>query len=116
MDDLTNESSFDSKGTWAIYVLGLFFLTCYTLEFHNQALADVRSTGSGIKCLYCMLVSLFKHFSEKRCVCLLMVCVLNQRTTIPYARLMEKREISLWGVIFHHDNKNVQLNHLCTQK
>ena len=109
MDDLTNESSFDSKGTWAIYVLGLFFLTCYTL-------ADVRSTGSGIKCLYCMLVSLFKHFSEKRCVCLLMVCVFNLRTTTPYTRLMEKREISWWGVISHDDNENVQLSHLCTQK
>ena len=34
-------------------LLGLFFLTCYPLEFNNQALADVRSTGSGIKCLYC---------------------------------------------------------------
>ena len=25
MDDLTNESSFDSRGTWVIDVLGLFF-------------------------------------------------------------------------------------------
>ena len=49
MDDLTNERSFDSKGTWVIDVFGLFFLTCYQLEFYNQALADVRSTGFGIK-------------------------------------------------------------------
>ena len=52
MDDLTNERSFGSKAARAIDVL-VFFLTCYPLGFHNQALADVRSTDAGIKCLYC---------------------------------------------------------------
>ena len=33
-------------------MLGLFFLTCYPFVFHNQALADVRSTGAGIRFLY----------------------------------------------------------------
>ena len=37
----------------SLMCLAYFFLTCYPLEFQNQALADVRSTGSGIKCLYC---------------------------------------------------------------
>ena len=48
MDDLTTESSFVSPATWVINLCGLFLLTCY-----NQALQDVRSTGVGIKCLYC---------------------------------------------------------------
>ena len=37
----------------SLMCLAYFFLTCYQLEFHNQAPADVRSTASGIKCLYC---------------------------------------------------------------
>ena len=40
----------------------LAFLTCYSWEVHNQALADVRSTGVEIKCLYCRLCILFYLF------------------------------------------------------
>ena len=32
------------------------FLTCFPWVLYNQALADVRSTGAGTKCLYCMYV------------------------------------------------------------
>ena len=31
-----------------------YFLTCNSLVFFDQAMEDVRSTGAGIKCLYCM--------------------------------------------------------------
>ena len=31
-----------------------YFLTCYPWMLYNQALVDVRSTGAGIKCLYCI--------------------------------------------------------------
>ena len=48
MDDPTTERSFDLQATWVIDALGLFFECSY-----NQALADVCSTGAGIKCLYC---------------------------------------------------------------
>ena len=53
MDDLTTERSFDSQGKWVVNVLGLFLLTCYPWVFAQPALTDVRSTGAGIKCLYC---------------------------------------------------------------
>ena len=52
LDDLTNARSFDLHITWVIDVLGLF-LTCYHGCLYNQALADVRSTCAGFKCLYC---------------------------------------------------------------
>ena len=56
MDDPTTERGFDSQFAWVIDVLGLF-VTCDICVIHgcfcNQALADVRSTDAGIKCLYC---------------------------------------------------------------
>ena len=52
MDDLKTERSFDLQATSAIDVLNLFFIHgCFTQ--HIQAMADVRSTGTGSKCLYC---------------------------------------------------------------
>ena len=52
MGELTLGRNFDSQATWVIDVLGFF--SCYPwVCLHNQALADVRSTGAGIKCLYC---------------------------------------------------------------
>ena len=42
-------SKFQLRRSWICAVY--FFLTCYT---YNQAPADVRSTGAGIECLYCM--------------------------------------------------------------
>ena len=50
----TTERSFDSQAIWAIEVLGLFSWHVINGCLYNQALADVRSTGAGIKCLYCM--------------------------------------------------------------
>ena len=38
--------------TCVIDVLGLF-VTCYPLVFYDQALLDIRSSGAGIKRLYC---------------------------------------------------------------
>ena len=53
MNDLTTERSFDLQATRVIYVLGLFF-TYYQWVFEQpDTVADVRSTGAGIKCLYC---------------------------------------------------------------
>ena len=49
MDDLTT----DSPATWVIDVLGLLFDIKHRC-LYNQALANVRSTGAGIKCLYCI--------------------------------------------------------------
>ena len=53
MDDLTIERSFGSQATWVIDVLGLYFWRVSHGCFYNQAIEDVRSTGAGIKCLYC---------------------------------------------------------------
>ena len=53
MYDLTVERRFNSQATWAIEVLGLFFWRVIYVCLYNNALPDVRSTGAGIKCLYC---------------------------------------------------------------
>ena len=50
--DLTAEHSFYSQAMWVIYVLG--FLHVIHRCLYNQALADVRSTGVGIKCTVCL--------------------------------------------------------------
>ena len=54
-DDLTTERSFDPQATWVIDVLGTSFWHVIHRALYNQALADVRSIGAGIKCLYCTL-------------------------------------------------------------
>ena len=48
----TTKGSFDSKATWAIEMLNLFSWHVIYGCLYNQSLADVRSTGAGIKCLY----------------------------------------------------------------
>ena len=53
-DDLTTERSFDSQATWVIDGPGISFWHVIHRFLYNQALADVRSTGAGIKCLYCI--------------------------------------------------------------
>ena len=40
------------------------FLTCYPSVLYNQALADVRSTGAGTKCLYC-IAALYCSWSDR---------------------------------------------------
>ena len=54
MDDLTTARSFDSQ---ALSVIDIFSFFGHVSDwcFYNQALADVRSTGAGIKCLYCII-------------------------------------------------------------
>ena len=54
MDDLTTDCSFDSQAMWVIDVLGLFFDVINGC-LYDKALAVVRSTGAGIKYLYCNL-------------------------------------------------------------
>ena len=52
--DLVTDRGFDSQATWFIDVLGLFiFWPVSDGCLYNQALADVRSTGANIRCLYC---------------------------------------------------------------
>ena len=51
MDDLTTEHSFDSQATWVIDVFGLFAKCVIHGCLYNQALADVRPTVVGIKCI-----------------------------------------------------------------
>ena len=53
---LTMERSIDSLTTWVIHVVGLCS-ACYPWCLYTHALADVQSTGAGIKCLYCGLIS-----------------------------------------------------------
>ena len=48
----STEHSFESQATLVIYVLGLFFWQVIHRSMYNQAFADVRSTGAGIKCLF----------------------------------------------------------------
>ena len=50
MDDLTTDLI--RKQRVSLMSLG-FVLNCYLWMLYNQALADVPSTGAGIKCLYC---------------------------------------------------------------
>ena len=42
-----------AQPTWVIDVLGLLFWHVIHGCLYNRALADVQSTGAGIKCLYC---------------------------------------------------------------
>ena len=75
-DDLTTERSLDSQATRFIAVLGLFFQHVTNECLYNQALEDVRSTGAGIKCLYCILSPAFssalitKYFPFIQCLIL----------------------------------------------
>ena len=52
---LTTERDFDSQATWVIDVLGLYFDVIQGCGY-NEALADDRATGAGIKCIYCNLL------------------------------------------------------------
>ena len=56
MDDLKTERTctFDLQATRVIDVLGLLFDTSSMEVCTNRRLADVRSNGAGIKCLYCI--------------------------------------------------------------
>ena len=54
MYDLTTERSFDSQATLVIDVLGSFCWYVIHGCLYNPALSKVRSTGAGIKCLYCI--------------------------------------------------------------
>ena len=49
--DLTTERVFGSKATWVIDVLGLYFYDVFSMGVCT--LADVRSAGAGITCMYC---------------------------------------------------------------
>ena len=62
MGDLTTKRNFDLQATWVIGVLGLCFRHVIHGYLYNQALADVWSTGAGIKCLHC---TLFANTDEK---------------------------------------------------
>ena len=53
MDDITSVRSFDTLAEWVIDVLALFFGHVIHMCLFNQALADIQSTGAGVKCLYC---------------------------------------------------------------
>ena len=53
---LTTEGSFESQATWVFDVLFLYVWHNIHGCFYNQARADVRSSGAGIKCPYCRLV------------------------------------------------------------
>ena len=63
MNNLTTERrfDFDSQAMWAIDVLCLFFDVIHWC-LYNLALADVRSTVAGIKCLYCNIHYYYRHF------------------------------------------------------
>ena len=50
MDDLTTELSFDVQATWVNDVLDIIF-----------DMADVRSTGAGIKLWYCTYIPTYMH-------------------------------------------------------
>ena len=65
-DDLTTENSFHSQATWIIDMLVLFIWHVSNWCFYNRALADVRSTGEGIKCLYCSIH--FKIYAVLQCM------------------------------------------------
>ena len=47
-----NWTYFDLQDWWGIVVFGLFFWQVSHGCLYNHALADARSTGAGIKCLY----------------------------------------------------------------
>ena len=49
----TTERNFDSQATWVIDVVIVFHCNVIHGCLYNQAMADIRSTGAGIKCLYC---------------------------------------------------------------
>ena len=53
MDGLVTERRFEPQATWVVAVLDLCFSMLFMSVLYNQILADVRSIGAGIKCLYC---------------------------------------------------------------
>ena len=53
MCDVTTEPSFVSQAMCVIDVFAYYLNRCPRV-FFNQALADVRSTGAGIKYLHCL--------------------------------------------------------------
>ena len=53
MDELTTECNLICKLRGSFVRLGLFSLDVSHGCLYNGALVDVRSTGAGIKCLYC---------------------------------------------------------------
>ena len=56
--DLTTYRTFDCQATWIIDMFGISVDVIYGC-LYNQALVDVRSTGSEIKCLYCNTENIF---------------------------------------------------------
>ena len=46
----------------SLVFLAYFFLTAYPWVLYNETLVDVRSTGAGIKCLYCSTDHSFHYF------------------------------------------------------
>ena len=86
-DDLTTERGFDTQATWVIDVLGFIFW--YTIQWclDNQERADVRSTGAGIKCLYCRGRS---------------ASPLGDRGTPPTLRYVEERHLSYGNFNIEH--------------
>ena len=56
LDDFTTEQSFDSQATYVGHRC-IWLISHITHEcLYSQALVDVRSTGAGVKCLYCSFV------------------------------------------------------------
>ena len=59
--DLTTEFSSYSKDTWVIDMFGLWFWHVIHGRLYSQALADVRPTGAGIKCLHCTCTCILEN-------------------------------------------------------
>ena len=54
MDYLKTKRNFGLQGTCVIDAHGWYFWHAIHGRLYNQTLADVQSTGAGIKCLYFM--------------------------------------------------------------
>ena len=100
MDDLTIELSFDSKDTRVIDVLGLFVGHIIHGCLYIRALADVRSTGAGIKCLYCIA---YYHRVDSTCGVLVTV-LCNERDTAVTMDTIDQLSTYIYGYVDNYQN------------
>ena len=88
-----NWTHFDLQATWVIDVFGL--LDIWHIKhwcLYSQAVADVWSTGAGIKCLYCRCLGPWHQYKH--------TLIYNQCTIWTWSRVMGRVRILLKCDIF----------------
>ena len=117
MYDLTTERSFGSQATLCLaYFLTRLIHKC----LYDQALADVRSTGAGIKCLYCTACNGHDHpIAQDNCWILTVVGYIQCRDLIPALNVCAVRAYYTTAHpidVFEPFKKNMLTMEFCTTR